>query len=295
MNARLSLALLTLTGLFWADSSSFAAPPAHKPQVLFLSQSVGFLHGSVNRDKNTLAPAEIAMTQLGRSTRLFDVHCTQDATDDFTKANLANYDIVMLYTTGDLPIFAADFDYFWREWLPQKGHGVIAFHSATDTFHDFEPYWDLIGGTFNGHPWGYSKTKTVTIAVHDTKHPTSRPFGKEFQFQDEIYQYKHWQPEKVHVLMSLDMEKCDPKMPYQVPVAWVKNVGQGKLFYTNLGHSEGTWHNKMFLKSVEGGIRWILGLEEGDATPNPEVSKAEEAKAKAAAGKVPAPKVGSRK
>jgi hypothetical protein len=37
------------------------------------------------------------------------------------------------------------------------------------------------------------------------------------------------------------------------------------------------------LKSTENAVRWILNLETGDATPNPEVSKAEEARAKAAA------------
>ena len=83
--------------------------------------------------------------------------------------------------------------------------------------------------------------------------------------------------------MSLNMAKCKPKMPYQVPVSWVKDYGQGKVFYTNLGHNETTWTDKRFLNSVEGGVRWILGLEQGDATPNPEVSKAEDLKSKAAA------------
>jgi type 1 glutamine amidotransferase len=75
----------------------------------------------------------------------------------------------------------------------------------------------------------------------------------------------------------------DPTMPYAMPIAWVKDWGQGKVFYTNLGHNETTWTNKTFLKSVEGAVRWIRGLESGDATPNPDVSKREEAKAKAAA------------
>ena len=84
--------------------------------------------------------------------------------------------------------------------------------------------------------------------------------------------------------MSLDMAKCNPKKPYQVPIAWVKDYGQGKVFYTNLGHNETTWTDKRFLASVEGGIRWVLNLEKGDATPNPDVSKAEDQKSKAAAG-----------
>ena len=108
----------------------------------------------------------------------------------------------------------------------------------------------MIGGTFNGHPWNAGDT--VAISVHDTKHPASRMWGDEFTIKDEIYQYQHWQPEKVHVLMSLDMAKCKPKRPYQVPISWVKDYGQGKVFYTNLGHREETWTDKRFLASVEG-------------------------------------------
>jgi type 1 glutamine amidotransferase len=58
------------------------------------------------------------------------------------------------------------------------------------------------------------------------------------------------------------------------------------MFYTNLGHNEATWTNKQFLESVQGGIQWILGQKEGDATPNPELSKAHEEKAQKDAGVV---------
>jgi hypothetical protein len=108
-----------------------------------------------------------------------------------------------------------------------------------------------------------------------------QPFGAEFQIRDEIYQYKNWQPEKVRVLMSLNMARCPTKKPYHVPVAWVKEYGEGRVFYSNLGHNESTWSNPAVIKSFENGIRWVARLEEGDATPNPELSAAQEAKAKA--------------
>jgi hypothetical protein len=266
-----------LLGCFTDSLRAEEAP--RKIRMLMLTQSAGFKHGSVSRPADGLAPAEVAMTQLGQQTGLFTVHCTQDAAADFTKENLKNYDLVFFYTTGKLPIKDEDLDYFFNDWLKQKGHGFIGAHSATDTFGDYKPYWDMVGGTFNGHPWGSGTT--VTITVHDPKHPAMKPWGEEFQFKDEIYQYKNWQPEKVHVLMSLNMAKTNPKAPYHVPVAWVKNYGDGRVFYTNLGHNNETWANPTFLKSMEGGIRWVLRLEDGDASPNPELSQAQEAKAKA--------------
>lgn len=251
-----------------------------------VTQSKGYKHGSVNRRQKKLAPAEIAMTQLGQQTKLFDVHCTQDCATDFTKANLKKYDIVMFYTTGELPISAEARDYFLKTWLKQKGHGFIGFHSATDTFRNKKPehawYREMIGGTFSGHPWNAGNN--VTITVHDTKFPAMKPFGKEFQIKDEIYQYVNWKPKNVRVLMSLNMAKCKPAKNYHVPVSWVKNWGKGRIFYTNLGHNPSTWTDKRFIKSTEEAVRWVMRLEEGDATPNPEVSAEEEKKARQAVG-----------
>jgi type 1 glutamine amidotransferase len=258
------------------------AKPDKPVRMLFVTQSGGFRHGSVTRKGDKLSPAEEAMTQLGLKTNLFRVDCTQDVVQDFTKENLDNYDIVMFYTTGgrkQLPIAEEDLQYFLNTWLKQKGRGFIGAHSAADTYADYEPYWDMLGGSFNGHPWGSGER--VTVTVHDTEHPISKPWGSEFEIQDEIYRFKNWQPEKVRVLMSLNMAKTRRKEPYHVPIAWCKEYGDGKMFHMSLGHNEHVWENERYMQSMLGGIKWILGMEKGDSAPNPQLSKAEEEKAKA--------------
>ncbi len=256
--------------------SSTSPVPAESPKpvrILFLTQSFGFKHGSVSRKDDKLAPAERAMTELGVSSGLFRVDCTQDAKQDFTKENLQNYDIVMFYTTGgrkSWPVSDETFDYFFNDWLKQMGHGFIGAHSGADTMADYKPYWDMIGGSFDGHPWGAGET--VTITVQDKEHPISKPWGDEFTIKDEIYQFKNWQPEKVHVLMSLNMEKTNHKEARFVPIAWCKEYGEGKCFHMSLGHNEDVWTNPKYLASVLGGIKWILGQEKGDATPNPKLT-----------------------
>ena len=268
---------------FFAGTSLAEDKPAdnaeQKARILMVTQSAGFKHGSVTRKENDLAPAERAITELGITSGLFRVDCTQDVAKDFTKEALQNYDIVFFYTTGNLPIPEDVREYFFNDWLKQKGHGFIGAHSAADTYHNYEPYWDMIGGTFDGHPWGSGET--VTVTVHDQNHPLSKPWGEEFAIQDEIYQFKNWQPEKVRVLMSLNMAKTDHKEARHVPIAWVKNYGDGKVFHMSLGHREEVWTNPTYMQSMLGGIQWILNQEEGDATPNPELSAAQEEKAKA--------------
>ena len=277
----ISIVALTLimTGVCQAEEKQ----PTKPVRLLMVSQSAGFRHGSVTRKNNNLSPAERAIKEMGVTSGLYRADCTQDCAKDFTKAKLQQYDIVLFYTTGKLPIKSEDLDYFFNDWLKQKGHGFIGTHSAADTYKDYKPYWDMIGGSFDGHPWGANST--VTITVHDRNHPVSKPWGNEFTIKDEIYKFRNWQPEKVHVLMSLNMAKTKLKKPYHVPIAWVKEYGQGRVLHMSLGHREDVWTNSTYQSSLLGGVRWMLHLAEGDATPNPELSKAEEAKAAKDAGK----------
>jgi uncharacterized protein len=265
-------------GLLAAGTARGADAPKKTGRILMLTQSAGFKHGSVSRQGDKLSPAEQAITELGISSGVFRVDCTQDAAS-ITKEQLDDHDIVFFYTTGNLPFKDEVRDYLFKDWVKRKGHGFIGTHSAADTYHDYEPYWEMLGGTFDGHPWGSGEK--VTVTVHDQQHPVSKPWGPEFEIQDEIYKFKHWQPEKVRVLMSLNMEKTGHKEPYHVPVAWVKDFGDGHVLHMSLGHNESVWANPLYMQSLLGGVNWILGNEKADATPNPELSAAQEAKAKA--------------
>ncbi|MGE5194805.1 MAG: ThuA domain-containing protein, partial [Deltaproteobacteria bacterium] len=155
--SRLSLTGLMLAGLglcvLSADRAALRAEPqtGKKARMLMVTTSKTFTHGPVKRDKEKLAPAEVAVTQLGQTSGLFTVDCTQDPVKDFTPENLKKYDIVFFYTQGpDLEIPKENMEFFLNTWLRQKGHGFVATHSSTDTYGEYQPYWDMIGGTFNG-------------------------------------------------------------------------------------------------------------------------------------------------
>jgi type 1 glutamine amidotransferase len=260
-----------------------AATMGGPKRILLVTQSAGFKHSTVSRKAHELSHTERTMQELGVRSGDFRVDCTQDAAKDFTPELLANYDVVAFFTTGDLPIPEGTREWFLNTWLADEGHAFLGLHAAADTYHDYQPYWDMIGGTFDGHPWT-AETKVV-LRVHDGDHPASRPWGSSgstHPITDEVYQFKHWQPEKVRVLMSLDMEQTDLKAPRHVPVLWVKNYGAGRVMHMSLGHREDVWTNPVYQESLIGGVRWLLKLDEGDATPNPELSAAEEGKARAA-------------
>ena len=67
-----------------------------------------------------------------------------------------------------------------------------------------------------------------------------------------------------------------------MPVAWCRDYGEGKVFYISLGHDESVWTNPKYQQSLLGAIKWELNLEPADATPNPDVSKAQQKQAEEA-------------
>ena len=271
-----AIAVVSISGF----SDTVCAKPVKKIKILFVTQSKGYMHGAVKRVEKKLSPAEISMIQLGQLSNVFEVDCTQNCKADFTKSNLEKYDIVMLYTTGVLDISDQARNYFVNKWLKKKGHGLIGFHSATDTYRTTDPkdqwYREIIGGTFKAHPW--TANGEVVFTVHDPKFPAMKPFGKELVWTDEIYEYVNWVPENVHVLMSINMEKSKVKRPYHVPVAWARQWGEGRIYYNNLGHRPETWTKKKFLESTIAAIKWTSGQIDADVTPNPAVSKAQHEK-----------------
>jgi len=266
----MKLAIRVLGLLLLLPPALGLAQEKKKYKLLFLTQSQGFKHGSVTRKGEALAPAETSVTQVGQESGLFDAECTQDVTT-ISAEKLKGVDVVMFYTTGDKLMDAASFAPL-DEWL-KGGKAFVGAHSATDTLKNFKPYYEMINGSFAGHPWNAGET--VTLVNHDPSHVTVKMLGDEFQFKDEIYQYSHYDPKAVRVLYSLNMSKCKTRMPYHVPVCWVREYGQGRVFYTNLGHNEGTWQNVKFKEHLLAGIRWALKLEEGSAVPNPDVQALE--------------------
>jgi type 1 glutamine amidotransferase len=191
--------------------------------------------------------------------------------DKLSPENLKKYDaVIFANTTGDLPL--PDKQGF-IDWV-SAGHGFISMHSGTDTFHGFRPFIDMIGGEFLSH----GAQVEVDCNVVDRAHPAVSHLGTTWKVYDEIYLIKSYDQKKVHELLTLDKEP-NKKTPGHFPVSWCKDFGQGRVFYTSLGHREDVWDpshsdrrngkdvGEAYQKHILGGIKWALGLVPGDATP----------------------------
>ncbi len=235
-------------------SAPLQPPPKAKKHILFMTRSAGFKHPVIPFAGET-------MKKLAEQEKDFDVTATDDPSV-ISKDGLKDYDALLFYTTGKSPEEfginedqkAALMDFV------KSGKGFAGVHSATDTFYTWPEYGEMIGAYFDGHPWH----QEVTIKVEDTKHPATRHLVTSFKINDEIYQFKDFSRDRVHVLLSLDTSSVDltkkgvKRTDGDFATAWVRDWGKGRVFYTALGHEQAVWSDPRFQTHLLNGIRWTM-------------------------------------
>ena len=149
------------------------------------------------------------------------------------------------------------------------GKGFVAAHTATTAFLSWPEFGDLIGGRFDNHPWGVVHAPVIN---EDPAFPATRHLPATFDLTDEFYQTKDFSREKAHVVLRLDTSKL-PSNPNvhrtdgDFPLAWAKMYGNGRVFYSALGHSAKTWDDADVYRMYFEALRWALKLTDADVTP----------------------------
>ena len=138
--------------------------------------------------------------------------------------------------------------------------GILAIHSATDSCYGWPLYGALVGARFAGHPW----TQTVRLDVHEPDHPACAHLGTEWQWHDEVYQFRDLRPD-ARVLLSVRDGELDEsargahRPSFGYPLSWCFEEGDGRVFSTSLGHFPAAWESPTYLQHLEGGLAWVLG------------------------------------
>lgn len=254
--AALAVALLWLLPTLEAEQ--------RRARVLFINATGGYHHSSCEFSVPVIH-------EMARKSDFFDVVYSSSA-DLINRKSLKNFDAVFFAnTTGDLDTFPLDEE--GRSALIdfiRGGKAFIGVHAATDTYKDWKEYYEMIGGSFDGHPWH----EEVTIEVEDPVHPAGQPVPSPWTITDEMYIFKNYSRDNVHVILRIkgapqkdghNVEKGD------YPVAWSKYYGKGRVFYTSLGHREDVWANPVYQQHLMGGMRWALGKELGRLRMDPKI------------------------
>ncbi len=158
---------------------------------------------------------------------------------------LSNYDLIVNLTTGRelTPAQEAGLLGFLR-----GGKGLVGIHNGADTFKANPAYIAALGGSFIRHP----PQLDIAVEITDAAHPIMAGVSP-FTVHDELY-LLDWQPERVHLLARTLSHEQTP-----VPIAWVRQEGQGRVFYLSLGHNRSTYDHPEFGRLLGQGALWAAG------------------------------------
>lgn len=271
-------------GSLLLNKSALAVPPARK--IL----AIGDVHRKIYQH-DSVSHAMATIFDLGRKTGLFDTYIRTDIQlitkhpitfaetsavpdvngNDVNYKTLNDFDAIFFYGIGELELTdqqKADLLSFIRD----DGKGFIGCHTAITAFYKWPEYGEMIGGYFDDHPW---TTFDAPVIVEDRKFPAMKAFPHEFVTRDEIYQVKDFSRKRVRVLARLDETKINLNNPRvhrtdkDFAVAWARNYGKGRVFYSTFGHTDESWDDPRMQTMWLEAIKWGMGLTQADATPRP--------------------------
>jgi len=282
---------MALTGL----AASAGAAQSKARRVLFFSKSSGFEHDMIKRKFGQRSKAENILAGLG-SQHGVDFTFSKDGSL-FTPEYLAQFDAFFFYTTGVLteagtdkqPPMTPEGKTAFLEAI-RNGKGFVGTHSAADTFHTGEgngvsaneaptryknygegadAYVKMLGAEFIRH----GSQQRGQMRCVDRAFPGENAVPADFAPVEEWYSLKDFAP-NLHVLLvqeTAGMKKTGGDSVYDrppYPATWARMHGQGRVFYTSMGHRDDVWSNPVFQAVLMGGLAWTVRDVDADVSPN---------------------------
>jgi uncharacterized protein len=284
--------LLQVLALATAFSVSIQFTHADPKKVLFFSKSSGFEHDMIKERDGQMSKAAKILKELGEKNNI-EFTFTKDGSL-FTPENIAKYDAFFFYTTEDLTTVGSDKNppmskegkAAFLEAI-HNGKGFVGTHSAADTFHSpgyhasnaerwsgdgdkTDPYIQMLGGEFIIH----GSQQAAHQIVVDKAFPGMSAVPDDFGPTEEWYSLKNFAP-NLRVLLVQDTSNMNKTggngSAYDrpnYPSTWAHMYGEGRVFYTSMGHRDDVWASPVFQQVLLGGLNWVLHNVDADVTPN---------------------------
>lgn len=239
------------------DATPLATPARH-PAMLVFEKMTGFL------DAPSVAAAHAALFAIAQR-KGWSIVAT-DRAGAITPANLRQFDVVVwnnvsgdALTVGQRRIF--------RSYI-EHGGGFVGVHgSGGDPSYFWDWYVDtLIGARFIGHPMA-PQFQEARVVVTDPASPIVRDLAPGWTMTDEWYSFRpNPRASGAHVLLALDETTYSPRsgekdlrMGKDHPIAWTRCIGDGRSFFSAIGHRPEGYSEPHYVRVLEAGIEWAAG------------------------------------
>jgi uncharacterized protein len=154
-----------------------------------------------------------------------------------------------------------------QSWI-EKGGGFVAMHgSGGDPIYFWDWYVDtLIGARFTSHPMA-PQFQDARINLEPSESGIGRGLGTGWMMKDEWYSFKtSARRGGAHVIATLDESSYSPigmfKQDLRMgdhPIAWTRCVGNGRSFYSAIGHRPEGYTEPNHVKLFEQAVIWAAG------------------------------------
>jgi type 1 glutamine amidotransferase len=258
-----------------------AALPAKAPATPRQPRKLLIFNGSANHP--SVPYADLAMQLMGEKTGAFTTTISGDPSV-LQAESLKQYDAVYLNNNVGTQV-----DVFGTPELRQgfldyvaNGGGLVASHGTSVASPKWTEFGELLGATGASHRESDEK---AIVHVEDPNHPITRAFGgKSFELIDEFYRFQApFSRERLRVLLTVDPASVNEQQgrcygrcfreDNDYAVAWIRQHGKGRVFYTALGHNPDLFWDPRMLEMFLAGTQYALGDLDADATPKPRAAR----------------------
>jgi glucose/arabinose dehydrogenase len=240
---------MALACFFVLILTSCSSKRAATPKVLVFTKTDGFHHESIPN-------GVLALQSLCKENGI-EMDTTSNS-QFFAEDSLRPYGaVIFLSTTGN--ILEGNQEIALERYI-QSGGGFVGIHAASDAEYDWRWYGQMIGAAFDSHP----AQQDAILNIIDNTHVSTKGLPKQWKRFDEWYNFKNIASDN-HVLISIDEKSYQGgKNGASHPMAWYKTFDGGRVFYTELGHTNEAFKEPLLLQHILGGIQYAIGDNKAD-------------------------------
>lgn len=242
-------------------------------KLLLFSRSVLFEHPVICRQRGELSFGEQRFAELAGELGC-EVDCTKDGR--VFEQDLQQYAAVVSYSCGrPEDLMKAESQDNTPALTPRGWKNLDNAVRAGKPLVGIHPGLWLLPEAFGADCFGHGSQQVATMRVTSPRFPGCEALPESFSMMEEWFSLISFVAD-LHVIlfqdcagMSLEQpmdRKCYDRSPF--PATWSRMHGQGRVFYTSMGHREDVWTSDVFRKVLLGGLSWVLGDVNADLSPN---------------------------
>ena len=237
--------------------------PANQKAILLFSKTTGFRHsGSIEASKKVF-------TELAKKNNWFLYETEEGGV--FNPEQLAKFNSV-IFNNSTGAVINEEQQKALQQYV-ENGGSLMGIHGAGDNSHHWPWYvQNLTGAEFSHHSLKIPYEKTNVLVDSQADSSIVNGITKEWPRADEWYVFFDNPRKKgFNIICTIDGESIDPtaNIPFIAPnktfgmgkdhpVAWCKQIGKGKTFYTSMGHEDIGWKDSNFVKLIENAVLWTI-------------------------------------